>query len=665
MVGAVVVAAPGGAVAYHHDLMAAVLGQQGHAQRIVRLDAQRVDNAVGCVEVRLAAVGVQRVYAAVDGLDLLGADELHALLLQLGQQIGLVEDGHLHDEVLAGQHIDDGDGFALLGQCQRAFQAGDAAAADHHVLSGLHGVAVHVPYGQRAVHAGDGGIHIDGAGGHDDGVGIFLLNERFGDGGVQHDLCTAVQGLLDVPVQIFPHELLEGHHAGVDEQTAQLVRLFVEGDGMAALDQRLGGHHAGGAAADDHNILTLGLGQLLDLSGNAAAGIDGAAHGGAVGVGVAAQVAAGAGAHFGALTGQRLVDDVAVSHEALGHGHDVRLAGGDDVLGLLQRGDHAHDSHGDMQVLFHLGGIVHVQRFVGLAEIGGDRVAGGEMEDGALGDVHDVHILLRQFHEGQRLLKFQTAGNALGGRDAQLDDHVAAHGLPNGLQHFQRILAPVFGTPAVFIGADVGIGGEPLGEEVVVGTVNQDHAEARVLAAHSAVHKVLLHLVHVGAVHGAHIVAGVQRTLGGDDGGGLTVGGSPVAAAGVGQLDGQLCAVLAALLHQRVHAVDAVVVTDIHLAQPVRGVVVGDRGIAHSDPAHAGLGLPLHEVQHILAHGAVGVALEYHGGGIFQPVFQGQPPDGNRLKYMGITICFHNVPPNCIVSLDFTTIILLGQKNGK
>ncbi len=247
------------------------------------------------------------------------------------------------------------------------------------------------------------------------------------------------------------------------------------------------------------------------------------------------------------------------------------------------------------------------------------------MENGALGDVHDVHILLRQFHESQRLLKFQAAGNALGGRDAQLDDHVAAHGLPNGLQHLQRILAPVFGTPAVFIGADVGIGGEPLGEEVVVGAVDQNHAEARVLAAHSAVHKVLLHLVHVGAVHGAHIVAGVQRTLGGDDGGGLTVGGSPVAAAGVGQLDRQLRAVLAALLNQCVHAVDAVVVTDIHLAQPVRGVVMGDRGIAHSDPAHAGLGLPLHEVQHILAHGAVGIALEHHGGGIFQPVFRVSP----------------------------------------
>ena len=31
----------------------------------------------------------------------------------------------------------------------------------------------------------------------------------------------------------------------------------------------------------------------------------------------------------------------------------------------------------------------------------------------------------------------------------------------------------VFCAAAVFIGADVGIGGEPLGEEVVVGTVNQ------------------------------------------------------------------------------------------------------------------------------------------------------------------------------------------------
>ena len=447
-------------------------------------------------------------------------------------------------------------------------------------------------------------------------------------------LDAATHGLINVPGQIVPHQLLEGHHAGVDEQAAQLVRLFVQGDGVAALHQRLRRHHTGGAAADDHDALALGFRQPLDLPGDAAAGVDGAAHGRAIGVGVAAQVAAGAGAHSGALAGERLMDDVAVGHEALRHGDDVRLAGGDDVLGLLQRGDHADHRHGDVQVLLHLGGVVHVQRLVGGAEVGGDGVAGGEVENGALGDVHDVHILLRQLHERQRLFKFQTAGDALSGGDPQLDDHVVAHGLADGLQHLEGVLTAVFRTAAVLVGADVGVGGQPLGEEVVVGAVEQDHAETGVLTAHGAVHEVLLHLVHVGAGHGAHIVIGVQGALGGDDGGGLTVGGGAVAAAGIGQLHGELRTVLAAFLHQRVHAVDAVVVAHVHLAQPVGGVVVGDWGVAHGDPGHASLCLPVHEVQHILAHRAVRVAFQYNGGGILQTVFQREPPDGKGMKYM-------------------------------
>ena len=81
---------------------------------------------------------------------------------------------------------------------------------------------------------------------------------------------------------------------------------------------------------------------------------------------------------------------------------------------------------------------------------------------------------------------------------------------------------------------------------------------------------------------------------------------------------------------------DAVVVADVHLTEPVRGVVMGHRGIAHRHPAGSGSGLPLHEIQHILAHGAISVALEYHRGGILQPVFQGQPPDGDGGKYGAI-----------------------------
>ena len=68
MIGTVVGAASCGAVAHHDHLIAAVLAQQLLAQSVVRLHAQSVDHAVGGEEL-LVSVGVQRMHAALDGLD--------------------------------------------------------------------------------------------------------------------------------------------------------------------------------------------------------------------------------------------------------------------------------------------------------------------------------------------------------------------------------------------------------------------------------------------------------------------------------------------------------------------------------------------------------------------------------------------------------------------
>ena len=70
---------------------------------------------------------------------------------------------------------------------------------------------------------------------------------------------------------------------------------------------------------------------------------------------------------------------------------------------------------------------------------------------------------------------------------------------------------------------------------------------------------------------------------------------------------------------------------------------MGHGGVAHSDVGHAGLGLPGHEVHHLLGHVAVGRALEDHGGGVLETVFQRDAPDGQGLKDMRIFVFQHVV----------------------
>ena len=235
------------------------------------------------------------------------------------------------------------------------------------------------------------------------------------------------------------------------------------------------------------------------------------------------------------MAGQRLLHQVAVGHVALGHGHDVRLAGGDDLLRLLQGGDVAHHAHGNVQALLGLGGKGHVE--LAALEIGGDGVGAGQGEHVAPGHMHDVHILLGGLHEVQGLGQLQPAGGVLGGGHPQLDHHVGTHGLPHRLEHLQGVAAAVLRGAAVLIGAHVGVGGQPLGQEVVVGAVEHDHPEARLLAAHGTVYEAVPQIVHVRAVHGAQVVQlRGHRPLGGHHGGWAAVGVGAVAPAGVGQL---------------------------------------------------------------------------------------------------------------------------------
>ncbi len=400
-------------------------------------------------------------------------------------------------------------------------------------------------------------------------------------------------------------------------------------------------HHTGGAAARDKHLFPAPR-KLCKVDIAAELGIDGAAHGRAEVVRVAAPVAAGAGTNVLRAAAHGFVDELVVRHVRLGHDDDVGLAVRDDLLRLRKARDVADDGDGDVQALFRL----RRERDVELPplEIGRDGEGRAVVEeDIAARDVDDVHKFLRALHELEALLELQAVGRVLLRRDAALDHHIR-HRLTHGAQHLERVAHTVFKAAAVLVRAVVRGRGDELRQQVVVGAVYHDDAQSGVFAAHSAVHEAVADVVHVLAVHGLDIAErpAVERHVRGRERGYLWVVARP--ASGVRQLDAHLRAVLPRRAHHLLDAVDAAVARHVELAGPGARIAVDDGRVADGEIAHADVRLPRHIVEHFLRHIALRRTLEHHGRGVFQAVFQRQPAYFQRLEHMGVQRVLYHLP---------------------
>ena len=413
---------------------------------------------------------------------------------------------------------------------------------------------------------------------------------------------------------------------------------------MAAVGQDLGGLHAAGAAADDHDLLYLSRGDVAGIAVlPAPAGVDRAAALVSLGTGGADVAEAVQAAHARGdillLAPLALDHHAVVGYEALGHGDYVRLAALYDVLGHLQGGDAADD--GDRQLVaqsfLERRGRLNVAALVDVVArhvVAEGAVVGEDERSG--GDAEHVYVLGRLFEEGDALLDGSAAGDALVADDAHLyRDLALGHGV-HGLQDLQGESPAVLGGAAVLVGALVPEGGEEAGEQVAVGEVGHDHVEAGLHAALRGLHVVIDDDVHLGA--GDLVVESGVPVVFGDDGGDPcldAVESGPLA--GVDELRGEVAAVSVGLVRQKSHIRDVQVVGGGHAAVEVAAVLEVDGGGADGHEAAARLYLPAYEIQHLLADASgLDVAVVGDDRRELDPVLHPHGADLYRLVYVRI-----------------------------
>ena len=386
-------------------------------------------------------------------------------------------------------------------------------------------------------------MHIGRAGCHDHSVRIYLLHQLRRHRRVQMDLRTAGHGLSDIPLEVQPHVFLKACHRCVIQKSTQPVGLLIQGDPVTHFPQRLCRHHAAGATPDHHHMFFLtGLYQCRQIQVLAQHGINGAAHGGTVVVGIAAPVAAGAGAHILGMAPDGFMNQVFIGHICLRHNNDVSLSCADDLLRLLQRGDIAYHRHRNLQPFLCLCRKGNIQ--LPPLKIGGNGVSRTIIEeDVAPRNMDDIHILLCPLHKLQRFLQLESVRRILLCRAPTFDHHIR-HGLPHRLQHRQREPHPIFKAAAVGVRPVVRGRRQELCQKVIVGTVDHNNLETGLLAAHGAVHKLLTHKGHIFLVHRLDVPQGptIQRHIRGCKR--RVAGGGIASPACMRQLHTHFCAIL-------------------------------------------------------------------------------------------------------------------------
>ena len=418
---------------------------------------------------------------------------------------------------------------------------------------------------------------------------------------------------------------------------------------MTSTRRGIGGVQAAGAAAHDEHLFRMRRGlQLAQTFGLAAdERVAGAAAGEGRGPLRHAGEAADAVDDLVVAIGHNFVRELVVGEKLPRHLHDVRLAGGDDLLHHGGIGQAADGGHGFFDVLFDLRGEVDVPAV--LLEPRGVRDAEGALICTGR-DVDDVDEIFKSLGDLNALVQVIAALDELVPAHAQLDGEPGSDGVSHGGQHLAGEADAVFKRTAVLVRAMVEQRGEELVDEPAVAGVDHEHLEARTLGVggggavsghdlvyHGLIQLFYLHTVRADMSGGTPLGKGGFLILVGEIGAGvlpgvrqLQGGNGPVALDGVGGVgeagkalgDGQV----------QPEGVAA-----------VRGM---DHALRDRDRRRAAVGAQLVKLQRTRPDAAVLRDVRAAHGRGEHAVAEDGLADGDRRAEMGIFL-FHASPSRC------------------
>ena len=337
-----------------------------------------------------------------------------------------------------------------------------------------------------------------------------------------------------------------GEHALPGRQGGNVGKTAERGGGLEqhnlvpALRGGEGGFAPGGSAADDNDGLRrVGLrhGVVILISGARVQGAgDGAAfveHPGA------AFVAADAGQDLVVAAFRELGGQEGIGEQGPAHGHQIGLAGSDDVFGGLAVADPAHhgDGYAGADGPLDRGGAIGVPavRHAG----GGNDVFHGLTD--ADGDVQHVHAVVgHDLGDADGLFHVDAAGHEFFHAVAEKDGEIGADLFSDGAQDFEREAHPVFKAAAVGILAEVGERRHELVDEVAVRPVDFHGVEPGFHGAAGGLYIRLDHAFDVVGVHDAGVFGGGEARNHGDEQARTAGGGRVAEAPAVLELNGDL-----------------------------------------------------------------------------------------------------------------------------
>ena len=161
-----------------------------------------------------------------------------------------------------------------------------------------------------------------------------------------------------------------------------------------------------------------------------------------------------------------------IVHDRAANRHHIRLAGGDDLLGVLRLVNHAHGHGGDVRLALHLFSEMH-------HVAGFDRRQPHPWRHIACGGDHIVHAdLLQLLGEDHRIVQRQPTFDPILARDAHPNGLASGKGRADGARHFQRKPEATQEIATIFIIAVICEGRAEFMQQIAMGRVDFDHVES-------------------------------------------------------------------------------------------------------------------------------------------------------------------------------------------
>ena len=213
----------------------------------------------------------------------------------------------------------------------------------------------------------------------------------------------------------------------------------------------------------------------------------------------AAHVGADAGTDAMRLGVAGLVDQVGVGDQRAHHGHHLRRAAGDDVLGVIEGHDapHHHDRALQPRCNDLVGGHFHAERVVRR----GDQLVKPPIGAHVQGDV--IGLVIDGGGDAGAVRSRDAAGHMVFvGQPHAHGELAAVHHPAHCGDDLAQEAQPILERAAVAVGALVQGGGQELVQQVAAGSVDVHSVEARIPAAAGGVREVRHHVVDHGLGHG-------------------------------------------------------------------------------------------------------------------------------------------------------------------